>query len=69
MYRFSFCPRLAMMPGKPTTAAPRIYHLSIQERGYIAGTAGPAAGSINVNGALARLDLERHGGRVARNPH
>jgi subtilisin family serine protease len=31
---------------------------------------GPAAGSINVNGALAKLDLELHRGRVAsRNPH
>jgi hypothetical protein len=28
-------------------------------------TAGPAAGSINVNGALAKLDLEQHRGRVA----
>lgn len=33
-------------------------------------TAGSAAGSINVNGALARLDQERRGGRVAsRNLH
>jgi subtilisin family serine protease len=33
-------------------------------------TAGAAAGSINVNGALAKLDLEQHGGRVAaRNAH
>lgn len=28
-------------------------------------TGGPAAGSINVNEALARLDVERHRGRVA----
>jgi subtilisin family serine protease len=30
------------------------------------GTAGPAAGAINVNGALAKLDLELHRGRLAR---
>jgi subtilisin family serine protease len=32
-------------------------------------TAGPAAGSINVNGALTKLDLELHAGRVASRNH